>query len=605
MKRTFLPALGMGLALAGASAWTVHSILKAQARKRAEQSLDRFQDLAETSFRQGEAFARALAARWEEGDGDFDTPKTLLALAPFLDQEGAITSLMLYDLRERILFLNRTRTGWSISAYRWTGEAPESFTASHDTYAPAPGNRFAGSYRPRERPWFRFALASQQPGWMPDAYRFPSGTCGYSFLVPLRDRTGALRAVAGADLNLNLMARKLWSGEPAFRALEVTDARGRTLVPRWSAALEASPAALAEDLLTPSPAAEASLAERSFASHGHPVLHAKVLPLQADLAWGWGAWAAVGLPPLATGLLAALFLHRRLRRQNLGPLARLAGAEGRGDRRDPEEASALRQGSRQDAEAPIQDDRATTVRLEELQQHLEQLQRTEALEAMTPGVIHDAKNQLAVAMGNLSLASEVLEEHPELSPYLDRARGATMRCGEILKALLAYSRTQTKTLESLDMNLLVRDAACLLRGALGRTIQLQVALEEALPPLRGERTKLEQIIVNLALNARDAMPEGGVFTLRTRNLGGAVQLEVEDTGIGMPADVQARIFEPFFTTKSRGQGTGLGLAMVASIVHAMHGRIHVASAPGRGTRFRLSFPIQEPPTAPGGSQGCP
>lgn len=118
MKRTFLPALGMGLALAGASAWTVHSILKAQARKRAEQSLDRFQDLAETSFRQGEVFARALAARWEEGDGDFDTPKTLLALAPFLDQEGAITSLMLYDLRERILFLNRTRTGWSISAYR-------------------------------------------------------------------------------------------------------------------------------------------------------------------------------------------------------------------------------------------------------------------------------------------------------------------------------------------------------------------------------------------------------------------------------------------------------------------------------------------------------
>ena len=80
---------------------------------------------------------------------------------------------------------------------------------------------------------------------------------------------------------------------------------------------------------------------------------------------------------------------------------------------------------------------------------------------------------------------------------------------------------------------------------------------------------------------------------------------MEDTGIGMPADVQARIFEPFFTTKSRGQGTGLGLAMVASIVHAMHGRIHVASAPGRGTRFRLSFPIQEPPTAPGGSQGCP
>jgi len=125
---------------------------------------------------------------------------------------------------------------------------------------------------------------------------------------------------------------------------------------------------------------------------------------------------------------------------------------------------------------------------------------------------------------------------------------------------------------------------------LGRTIRIEAELSRDIPPLFGEPVKLQQVLVNLGLNARDAMPEGGLLLFRTYQANGKVCLEVKDTGCGMGEDVKRRVFEPFFSTKAPDRGTGLGLSMVANIVAAHAGQIQVESEPGEGTLFRIEFP---------------
>ncbi|MDE3032887.1 MAG: response regulator, partial [Acidobacteriota bacterium] len=207
------------------------------------------------------------------------------------------------------------------------------------------------------------------------------------------------------------------------------------------------------------------------------------------------------------------------------------------------------------------------------------------------GIAHDVNNQLAAILGQLHLCRELLPEGHTVLARLERAETATRRCAQTTKALLAFSHQSRPELKRLNLNALVEETSVILERLLGGRIRLILHLDRALPAIRGDAVQLEQVLMNLAVNARDAMPEGGTLELGTgRNEAGEVLLEVQDSGTGIPAAALPHLFEPFFTTKEQGKGTGLGLAMVFGIVKAHQGRIQAENMPGGGALFRITLP---------------
>jgi two-component system, cell cycle sensor histidine kinase and response regulator CckA len=215
----------------------------------------------------------------------------------------------------------------------------------------------------------------------------------------------------------------------------------------------------------------------------------------------------------------------------------------------------------------------------------------EAIGRLAGGVAHDFNNLLTVIRGNAELlAPSVTGAGAEL---LDDLILASDRATALVRQLLMFSRRQPARVEVLDLNEVVTALAGLLRRVLGERVTVAVCLASAPVTVRADRSHLEQVLMNLAVNARDAMPEGGTLTVRTEagEAGRFVRLVVADTGTGMTEEVKARIFEPFFTTKGPDKGTGLGLATVFGIVQQAGGHIEVESAPGAGTTFRVDLPV--------------
>jgi CheY-like chemotaxis protein len=237
-----------------------------------------------------------------------------------------------------------------------------------------------------------------------------------------------------------------------------------------------------------------------------------------------------------------------------------------------------------------------------------QLQRAQKLEAigrLAGGVAHDFNNQLTAILGYADMVLEQIDRDKPIWPDLQEIKLAAERSAALTRQLLAFSRRQVLTIEPLDLDAVVQDVSRLLGRLLGEDIVCDLKLAGDLPLVDADSGQLAQVLSNLAVNARDAMPEGGRLTIATDRArlteeearqraamaaGEYVVLDVADTGHGMDAATQAQIFEPFFTTKEQGQGTGLGLAVVYGIVKQMGGFIWVYSEPGRGSRFRLYFP---------------
>jgi two-component system, cell cycle sensor histidine kinase and response regulator CckA len=246
-----------------------------------------------------------------------------------------------------------------------------------------------------------------------------------------------------------------------------------------------------------------------------------------------------------------------------------------------------------------------------LEQQFQQSQRLESLGRLAGGVAHDFNNLLTVILGSAELIKGALADRQPVDPDdAEQILGAGGRARDVTRQLLAFARRQVVAPVALDLNAVVRSAERLLRRLLGEGIDLRVSLQEELWAVRCDPGQVEQVIMNLSVNARDAMPRGGVLTLETRNVvrlddpstpaGTAewVQLVVRDSGLGMSPDVKMHLFEPFFTTKPPGQGTGLGLATVHGILALSGGRVSVDSEPGHGTRFELSWPRWWQPAAP-------
>ena len=240
---------------------------------------------------------------------------------------------------------------------------------------------------------------------------------------------------------------------------------------------------------------------------------------------------------------------------------------------------------------------------------LHQAQKLQAIGQLAGGLAHDFNNLLATILGSLELIERrVSTADDKLRALLTRAMDAVQRGSQLTSRLLAFSRRQRLAAQPTDVNRLVADLVTLAASTLGRRIRIQTDLAPDLWPAMADTSQLEAAILNLALNARDAMPDGGTLTLSTANEtigsdstdpdpGDYVRISVQDTGIGMSRETLARAFEPFFTTKEFGKGSGLGLSQVYGLSRQSGGTIRVQSAPGRGTTIALLMPRARAVTA--------
>jgi len=249
--------------------------------------------------------------------------------------------------------------------------------------------------------------------------------------------------------------------------------------------------------------------------------------------------------------------------------------------------------------------RQTETQKQELESQLRQSQKMEAMGRLAGGVAHDFNNLLTVIKGNTSFLAERLGSEHRLIKLTTQIDGAADRAVSLTRQLLAFCRMQVLQPKILDLNELVSELCKLLRRLVPEDIAFNFRAGESLGRVRADPGQIEQVIMNLVVNAGDAMPMGGSLTVETRNVtiseeeasrrapvspGQYVLLSVADNGTGMDAETKARIFEPFFTTKEQGKGTGLGLATVYGIVKQSGGFIYVESEPGWGTRFEIYIP---------------
>ncbi|MFI5306548.1 MAG: PAS domain S-box protein [Polyangiales bacterium] len=230
----------------------------------------------------------------------------------------------------------------------------------------------------------------------------------------------------------------------------------------------------------------------------------------------------------------------------------------------------------------------------ELEQQLRQSQKMQAVGQLAGGVAHDFNNLVLVIDLNAHLAREAKDEETRLACLAEIGQ-ATQRAADLTRQLLAFARRRHATLMPVDLDLLVQGMLTLLRRLIPENIEIRVVAANALPPVLADAAQLEQVVLNLCLNARDAMPAGGLLTIESyvKPDTTVVRLRVRDTGMGIAPEVRDRIFEPFFTTKPPGRGTGLGLSTVYGIVEQHGGAIEVESTPGAGSTFEILLPVSE------------
>jgi two-component system cell cycle sensor histidine kinase/response regulator CckA len=258
----------------------------------------------------------------------------------------------------------------------------------------------------------------------------------------------------------------------------------------------------------------------------------------------------------------------------------------------------------------ITDRKRAEEEMRALQEQLLQSQKMEAIGRLAGGIAHDFNNVLTIISGYGQLSLMEVQDDGHLRGNLEEILRGAERASDLVRQLLAFSRRQLMEMKVIDLNFLIRNLDKMLRRVIGEDIELRTLLVEDLGRVRADSGQIQQVIMNLAVNARDAMPSGGVLTIETANVeldeyytlkhggvipGHYIMLSVSDTGTGMTPEIRERVFDPFFTTKEKSKGTGLGLSTVYGIVKQSGGNIRVHSKPGNGTTFKIYLPRVDQP----------
>src|SRR5467141_938496 len=246
----------------------------------------------------------------------------------------------------------------------------------------------------------------------------------------------------------------------------------------------------------------------------------------------------------------------------------------------------------------ISERREAQLNLEKIQRQLAESQKLDALGQLTGGVAHDFNNLLMVITGHLHMLKKIAGNDAKSLRAIQAIETATQRGASLTRQLLTFARRQSVNPQSIDLRDSIHSVREVLNTGLGSAVQLRIDLDDGLWPVMVDPAELETALVNLIINARDAMPGGGSVSVRANNIhlddgarkGDHVAIEVKDTGMGIPPDIVAKVFDPFFTTKPIGKGTGLGLSQVHGFAHQAGGTVAVASELGKGTTFTICLP---------------
>jgi len=591
--------------------WGTRTLLLEWAQRDARSALGLAVETLDQRLTAVERAAEFVGAYWRQGRLHLEDPESTAALLmPWLSTRDDLIVLNLVDNEGRAQLYIRTETGWRLREIqllpdgqrplRWMNVGPEGLVP------PQIPRKKEGRLDPRLRPWYQETRQLRTPAWsQPYAFDPPESKRVVTYLVPLPESHGRPGGALGFDLPAKRLDGLLDSLRPTpGSAFWLLDGQGAVLASSGVAS-DGPPPVPGKGPLIPKGATfhTAGMAVPGHAGASWQLLLA--IPERDMLASAhgrlWGLTAAAGLLlllPFGWVLVQGARLSRVIQ-----DLADGALHMGSGTRPEPvvthvEEFHILSQALRQAHQ--------NLSERQELQRQFLLRQRLETLGTLAGGIAHDVNNQLNATLMHLRMAQEAAGSGEALQGRLAKAEEAVTRCAKTTRDLLAFGQKGRPDAEPLRLNELVQRNADMLRRVLGGRISVEVDLEDGLPLILGEAQQLEQVLLNLGVNARDAMPEGGTLCFRTRSLAsGRVRLSVSDSGSGIRPEVLPHVFEPFFTTKPVGEGSGLGLAVAYGILQSHGGSLHVESSPGQGATFHLDFPVLQPDPEPQRSEISP
>lgn len=599
-------ALGLLLFLAW---WTSFRLLRTQATAQAEQGLESIEARLQRHLSSAERLGDALALMWKRGEVGPELPGTELTLEGLI-QSSEVQALILTDTQGRMASANAFANGYRTRAGQHMRETQWNFSGEplSSRLLEAPPLDLT------QRPWYQQAMREKGPSWTAPYIFLNPPVPGVTYAQQARDASGRLLGAVGIDLRLEEMNQLMRQVKPTAHALAfLVDAQGRALAlpdtpefqdpaarqaaylkPLEGGSLQVGRAALelpAGELENEWPSTK--VGGQSWLLHRHHLARP-----------GWDLLIAIpekdllaqprsrALQMLAVGLAALLAITLRLMqlsRHIARPLVDLAASSQALLAGEPIPAPKTDIEEIDQAGRALEAATSTLLERRRLEAQLQRAQRLELLGTLAAGLAHDMNNHLAAVSAQLELAQLKSPEGPHAT-YVERAREAIKGCASMTQALLTFGRPRKPKVELVHLNALIRQAASLLEHSRGKTVRLELELDEADPTVFGDAVQLEQVLLNLGFNAKDAMEAGGKLGFRSSSVDGEARISVSDTGTGMSAETREKLFTPFFTTKEEGKGTGLGLAMVFGIVKAHGGRIEVESEPGVGTTFTLWLP---------------